>query len=166
MKRDLIAVIWSLLVTGAISKWAFHVAYLERGYKAVGGEYLVILVAYVAAWKAINYLFDSLEELESERNRRKREVEELLGCEITDEQFEQALKYARHKQEYIYQREQREVVLQHWYLVKLTEEYVRSLAFSKFTMDLCRTLRDMEKEHSIRNQSAPTDNHIVAVPAL
>lgn len=45
MKRDLIAVIWSLLVTGAISKWAFHVAYLERGYKAVGGEYLVILVA-------------------------------------------------------------------------------------------------------------------------
>ena len=64
MKRDLIAVIWSLLVTGAISKWAFHVAYLERGYKAVGGEYLVILVAYVAAWKAINYLFDSLEELE------------------------------------------------------------------------------------------------------
>lgn len=40
MKRDLIAVIWSLLVTGGISKWAFHVAYLERGYKAVGGEYL------------------------------------------------------------------------------------------------------------------------------
>ena len=96
----------------------------------------------------------------------KREVEELLGCEITDEQFEEALKYARHKQEYIYQRERRQVVLQHWYLVKLTEEYVRNLAFSKFTMDLCRTLCDMEKEHSIRNQSAPTDNHIVAVPAL
>lgn len=96
----------------------------------------------------------------------KREVEELLGCEITDEQFEEALKYARHKQEYIYQRERRQVVLQHWYLVKLTEEYVRNLTFSKFTMDLCRTLRDMEKEHSIRNQSAPTDNHIVAVPAL
>ena len=81
----------------------------------------------------------------------KREVEELLGCEITDEQFEEALKYARHK---------------HWYLVKLTEEYVRSLAFSKFTMDLCRTLQDMEKEHPIINQSAPTNNHIVAVPAL
>ena len=76
----------------------------------------------------------------------KKEVEELLGCEITDEQFEEALKYARHKQEYIYQRERRQVVLQHWYLVKLTEEYVRSLAFSKFTMDLCRTLQDMEKD--------------------
>ena len=60
----------------------------------------------------------------------------------------------------------REGAADYWYLVKLTEEYVRSLAFSKFTMDLCRTLRDMEKEHSIRNQSAPTDNHIVAVPAL
>ena len=96
----------------------------------------------------------------------KKEVEELLGCEITDEQFEEALKYARHKQEYIYQREHRQVVLQHWYLVKLTEEYVRSLAFSKFTMDLCRTLQDMEKEHPIINQSAPTNNHIVAVSAL
>lgn len=96
----------------------------------------------------------------------KEEVEQLLGCKITDEQFEEALEYASRKQEYIYKREQRTVVLEHWYLVKLTEEYVRSLAFSKFTMDLCRTLRDMEKEHSIRNQSAPTDNHIVAVSAL
>lgn len=106
LKRDLIAVIWTLLVTYAIGKWAFHLAYIERGYEAVGGEYLLILAVYWGAWKAINCLFDSL------------------------------------------------------------EEYVRSLAFSKFTMDLCRTLRDMEKEHSIRNQSAPTDNHIVAVPAL
>ena len=96
----------------------------------------------------------------------KEEVEQLLGCKITDEHFEEALEYARHKQAQIYQREPRAVVMQHWYLVKLTEEYVRSLAFSKFTMDLCRTLRDMEKEHSIRNQSAPTDNHIVAVPAF
>lgn len=85
---------------------------------------------------------------------KKEEVEQLLGSEITDEQFEEALKYAKHKQEYIYQREKRPVVLQHWYLVKLTEEYVRSLALSKFTMDLCRTLRDMEKEHSVKNQSA------------
>ena len=166
LKRDLIAVIWTLLVTYAIGKWAFHLAYIERGYEAVGGEYLLIPVVYWGAWKAINYLFDSLEELENERNYRKKEVEELLGCEITDEQFEEALKYARHKQEYIYQREHRQVVLQHWYLVKLTEEYVRSLAFSKFTMDLCRTLQDMEKEHPIINQSAPTNNHIVAVPDL
>lgn len=97
---------------------------------------------------------------------KKGEVEELLGCTITDEQFNEALGYARRKQKYIYEREHRAVVLQHWYLVKLTEEYVRSLAFSKFTMDLCSALRDMEKEHSAICQSAPTDNHIVAVPAL
>lgn len=97
---------------------------------------------------------------------RKEEVEEILGCEITERDFDAALKCAKRKQEYIFGREKRPVVKEHWYLVKLTEEYVRSNAFSRFTMDLCRTLRDMEKEHSVKNQSAPTDNHIVAVPAL
>lgn len=96
----------------------------------------------------------------------KEEVEELLGCMITDGQFNKALGYARKKQEYIYKRDHRAVILQHWYLVKLTEEYVRSLVLSEFTKDLCSTLHDMEKEHSVKNQSAPTDNHIVAVPAL
>lgn len=97
---------------------------------------------------------------------KKHEVEELLRCEITDKQFEEALEYAAKKQAYIYKRERRAIVLQHWYLVQLTVEYVRSLAFSKFTMDLCSALRDMEKEHSAICQSAPTDNHIVAVTAL
>ena len=95
---------------------------------------------------------------------KKKEVEELLQCGITDGQFREALKYARRKQEYIYQQEKRKVVLQHWYFVKLTEEYVRSLALSKFTMDLCSTLHDMEKEHSVKNQSAPTDKNIITVP--
>lgn len=72
LKRDLIAVIWTLLVTYAIGKWAFHLAYIERGYEAVGGEYLLILAVYWGAWKAINCLFDSLEELENERNCRKK----------------------------------------------------------------------------------------------
>lgn len=97
---------------------------------------------------------------------RKEEVEKLLKYKITNKQFYEALEYAKRKQEYIYKREQRPEVLQDWYLVKLTEEYVRSLAFSKFTMDLCSMLRDMEKEHSVKDQSAHTNNHIVAVPAL
>ena len=54
LKRDLIAAIWTLLVTYAIGKWAFHLAYIERGYKAVGGEYILIPVVYLGAWKAIN----------------------------------------------------------------------------------------------------------------
>jgi hypothetical protein len=71
---------------------------------------------------------------------RKEEVEELLGCEITEEQFWEALQYAEQKQAYIYRREQREIVLQHRYLVRLTMEYVRNLAFSRFTMDLSNSI--------------------------
>ncbi len=96
----------------------------------------------------------------------KKEVEELLGYSISDSQFEEALRCAERKQKYIYEREKRSVVLQHWYLVKLTEEYVRSLAFSKFTVDLCRELRNMEKEHLTHCvKGAPTATHIVSAPA-
>ncbi|MCM1179951.1 MAG: hypothetical protein NC347_06825 [Clostridium sp.] len=96
----------------------------------------------------------------------KREVEELLGYSISDSQFEEALKCAERKQKYIYEREKRSVVLQHWYLVKLTEEYVRSLAFSKFTVDLCRELGNMEKEHLTHCvKGAPSATHIVSAPA-
>lgn len=98
------------------------------------------------------------------RNVIKMQVEELLEYRITDVQFTEAMKLAEQKQKCIYQQENRESVLQHWYLVKLTEEYVRSLALSKFTMDLCSTLHDMEKEHSVKNQSAPTDKNIITVP--
>ncbi len=97
---------------------------------------------------------------------KKREVEQLLGCEITDGQFDEALVYAKRKQEYIHSQEHSAVALQHWYLVKLTEEYVRNLAFSKFTMDLCSFLRDMEKEHLFKEQGTPANNHIVAGSAL
>lgn len=97
---------------------------------------------------------------------RKEEVEKLLEFEITDEQFNKAAEQAKHKQEYIYKCEHRQAVLQHWYLVKLTEECVRSLAISKFTMDLCRTLHNMEKEHQIKQSGTHTDSHIVADRAL
>lgn len=96
----------------------------------------------------------------------KKEVEELLGLEITDRQFAEALACAKRKQEYIYRREQRKAVMQRWYLAKLTEEYVRSLAFSEKTMGLCRMLRNMEKERPTKSQGAHEDNHIVANPAL
>lgn len=89
----------------------------------------------------------------------KKEVEELLGFEITDHQFKEALEYAKKKQAYIYKQEQREAVMQPWYLVKLTEEYVRSLALSKFTMDLCRKLGNIEKEHLEQNGGTPKQSY-------
>lgn len=94
----------------------------------------------------------------------KQEVEELLEAGITDEQFKEALQYARHKQKFIYNQEKNPVVLQHWYLVTLTKEYVQSLAFSRFTMDLCATLRNMEKECPVKDRNTLTRNHIVAQP--
>lgn len=87
---------------------------------------------------------------------QKKEVEDLLKTSIPDELFEQALEYAKRKQEYIYNREHREVVLQHWYLVQLTKEYVISLSFSQFTMDLCELLRNMEKEPQVIDHETPT----------
>ena len=57
---------------------------------------------------------------------KRQEVEELLGFAITDEQLQEALECARRKQEYIYQRERRPVVLQHWYLVKLPCKYAKA----------------------------------------
>lgn len=92
-------------------------------------------------------------------------VMELLKCEITDEQFEEALEYAKRKQNYIFLKEARPVVLEEWYLIKLTEEYVRNLAFLRYTMELCRELNNMEKEHQAqKNIGAPYNlNHIVTV---
>lgn len=97
---------------------------------------------------------------------RKEEVQELLGRSISDAQFEEALGCARRKQRYIYERETRLATLQHWYLVKLTGEYVRSNAFSRFTMDLCRTFFDMEKEHQFNEHGAPKAIHILSDSAL
>lgn len=61
-KRDLISAVWTLMVTSAIGKFLIRLAYMERGYDAVGGEYLVIIIVCMAAWKTINYFFDTLEE--------------------------------------------------------------------------------------------------------
>jgi len=77
--------------------------------------------------------------------KMKMEVEQLLGCPITDEQYIEAFKYAKDKQDYIRKQEHRATVMQRWYLVKLIEEYVRSLEFSKLTIDLCKKCDGMKK---------------------
>lgn len=96
---------------------------------------------------------------------RKEDVENLLGCRITDNQFAEALGYAARKQEILYKRRGNPEVLHRGYLIKLTEESVRSLALSRFTMDLYRNLCNMEKEHPAGAAVPKMDNHIVSVPA-
>ncbi len=51
---------YALMVACAAGKWSFHYAYQQRGYEAVGGECLFVLAAYLAAYQAIRYLFDTL----------------------------------------------------------------------------------------------------------
>ncbi len=94
----------------------------------------------------------------------RKEAEVLFGSSITDSMFEEALSYAKRKQAYIYQREGRKVVMQRWYLLELVKEYVRNLAFSRFTMDLCREVCNMEKERPQKQQALTKDSHIVAFP--
>lgn len=44
-RRLLVALILALLVAWLVALWAIPAAYAERGYRAVGGEWLLITVA-------------------------------------------------------------------------------------------------------------------------
>lgn len=61
--RYLIETIYSVAITYMIGRWGVYMAYLERGYKAVGGEILLIPVTYLVAWCIIRYFIITLEEL-------------------------------------------------------------------------------------------------------
>ena len=70
--RNLLTAAYTLAVTFFVGKWAICMAYLERGYEAVGGEYCLIPLVGWTAWKAVNHLFDTLEDLKHEQNREER----------------------------------------------------------------------------------------------
>lgn len=44
--RELLEALYAIMVTFSIGRWAIHIAYLERGYESIGGEYCFILIAY------------------------------------------------------------------------------------------------------------------------
>lgn len=62
--QNVVVAIYVLSVTYMMGKWAQYYAYLERGYVAVGGEYLFILMVAWIAYKAICKFLDVLEEKE------------------------------------------------------------------------------------------------------
>ena len=72
--KQLLATGYAIPVTAMIGKWAFHTAYLERGYEAVGGEYLLIPMVFFIAYKAFEFFINTLEEevygSNEERGRR------------------------------------------------------------------------------------------------
>ncbi|MDE7311713.1 MAG: hypothetical protein K2N87_08910 [Eubacterium sp.] len=60
--------------------WAVRYAYENRGYDAIGGEYLFIPVVYLGVYEGISLLLDILEEIRSNR-LRKRQMEQAVQDE-------------------------------------------------------------------------------------
>lgn len=75
----------------------------------------------------------------------KKEVEKLLGHDVTDGEFKEALEHARRKQELLSKIDKRPVITEHWYLITLIKEYIEICAFSRFTLERCKRLIDIEK---------------------
>lgn len=68
--KEIVTAVYTLAVTYMVWKWASYFAYLERGYDAFGGEYLLIPAVAWATYKAVNVFFDVMEE-EKECSKRK-----------------------------------------------------------------------------------------------
>lgn len=61
--KHLIEAVYSTAITYMVGRWGTCMAYIERGYKAVGGEILLIPLTYLTAWCTIRYFINTLEEL-------------------------------------------------------------------------------------------------------
>ena len=95
----------------------------------------------------------------------REETEQLLGYQITDAAFKAAYTRAQCKQMRIYQITDNVMVLEQWYLAQLISEYIKSKAFSDFTIELSRRLHNKEKEHSFQRTERPNALPIVSVSA-
>lgn len=60
--RCLTEAIYTLSITAAALKWSSYIAYAQRGYEAVGSEYFFAGIAGYIAYRAIDMLFETLEE--------------------------------------------------------------------------------------------------------
>ena len=98
-------------------------------------------------------------------NIQKNEVEQKIGFEVTDEQFETGLQYAKRKQELLLQAGKRHASGRS-YLLELAKEAVMGIAFSDYTVRAYAMLRDMEKERQFKEHGTPSDNHILSEFAL
>ncbi len=53
MKR-IVQILASIAVGSSMLLWASDIAYTQRGYKAIGGEYIAAILAAVIIWWLIN----------------------------------------------------------------------------------------------------------------
>lgn len=87
-------IVWELLETAGAAaatyqagKWLLAWAYLERGYEAVGGEYLILPVFYWFAYQTVHNFIGFW----------RREVEKLLRCGSADGQMAEVLEFVKKK---------------------------------------------------------------------
>ena len=66
--RVMIAVIYAAAFATMAESWGICYAYIERGYKAVGGEYFFFPIVFVRVYKALSFMFRALEDT-SERSK-------------------------------------------------------------------------------------------------
>ena len=82
--RCIVETSFSLWITYTAMKWASHVAYIERGYTALGGELIFAGMAGYVAYKAIDIFFEALEDeiyAEARRRRKKRRSRRTAGVQ-------------------------------------------------------------------------------------
>lgn len=60
--RCIAEVTYTFSITIAAMKWSRYMAYVQRGYEAVGSEYYFAGIAGYIAYRAIDMLFETLEE--------------------------------------------------------------------------------------------------------
>ena len=70
--RKLIEACCVLAVTYLAAMWSLRYAYQTRGYEAVGGEYLFILMVCRLSYRAVAGLFDALERKRTSPTRAGR----------------------------------------------------------------------------------------------
>lgn len=59
--RCIAEVTYTFSITIAAMKWSRYMAYVQRGYEAVGSEYYFAGIAGYIAYRAIDMLFETLE---------------------------------------------------------------------------------------------------------
>jgi len=57
--------VWITIVCWALTPYMFHLGYLERGYRAIGGEALFLLLPFVL-WAICKTLKDTITDIKKE----------------------------------------------------------------------------------------------------
>lgn len=130
---------FSFSVASAVGQRVIDYANEQRGYFAIGSEYLLIAIVFLG-------LFFSVRNLLQE-DEMKEEVEKMTGLKISDEKYRKAVKIARKKQERIYNSTGDKKVMTNAYLKHLIYEAVRTGIFEQVSSDICGLINDMKKEH-------------------